>query len=42
MYEKIIPVKAASQTGSGLVHVTGYVTSSGRRVDDYYRARPVK
>lgn len=34
--------KAASQTGSGLVHVTGYVTASGRRVDDYYRARPVK
>lgn len=34
--------KTASQKGSGLVHVTGYVTASGRRVDDYYRARPYK
>ena len=34
--------KTASQKGSGLVHVSGYVTASGRRVDDYYRARPVK
>ena len=32
--------KAASKEGSGLVHVSGYTTSDGRKVGDYYRARP--
>lgn len=34
--------KAASKKGSGLVHVSGYTTSDGRKVADYYRALPRK
>lgn len=34
--------KAAEKKGSGLVHVSGYTTSDGRKVADYYRALPRK
>jgi len=34
--------KAATKKGSGLVHVSGYTTTDGRKVADYYRALPKK
>ena len=34
--------KTAAREGSGLVHVSGYTTGEGRKVEDYYRARPGK
>ena len=32
--------KIASKKGSGMVHVSGYTTSDGRKVGDYFRSYP--
>lgn len=32
--------KTASKKGSGMVHVSGYTTSDGRKVGDYFRSYP--
>ena len=32
--------KTASKKGSGMVHVSGYTTGDGRKVEDYYRSYP--
>ncbi len=32
--------KTAAKKGSGMVHVSGYTTGDGRKVEDYYRSYP--